>query len=873
MHPFQATYFVLLSATTFLGTAKAQWLLGPTPQQAQNDPFLYRDTWAVLVDDWNNDRKKDLFFANSDGGSQVLLGNDAWRFSLQQVLPTGRAAAAADLDGDGDRDIVLDTGSTRQVYLNYGMGVFTLAAPVVSYPASTSLALGDIDGDGDADLVVGHQGQQNRLYRNNGSAVFTETTQGGLPYFNDATTAVRFVDVDGDGDLDLIEGNYQQPTRLALNNGAGVFLDATATHLPPVSVPVNEIDAGDVDGDGDVDIVVGADYQGLGQTNVLLINDGTGHFTNQTATRLPAWTGISVALVDVDADLDLDLVVPAYLSATQVFRNDGAGYFTNGTASLLPNFTRAGRGIAVGDLDADGRTDVVIACENLGYSPEPRGREELLQNQPSGLVARYSPLHEPWGGMLPSLSLQHINAHVLIDHDHDGDLDLFVGSDFGEQDRSYDNDGKGLFTDVTATRLPLEAGNTVEVAAGDVNGDSYDDLVLTWFNGQQRLWLGSASGGFADATSRMPALVMRAIAVTLGDIDGDNDLDVVFGVDGQSRVFTNNGQGFFTDATQFVLPPMNTTVTAVQLVDLDGDGDRDLLMAEPTTITCHTNNGAGIFASTPIAGLPFHYIGRMVAADFDGDGDNDIFSTSVASYAGEWRLLRNNGNGTFVIGAAVASAGGHESTLNAVDLDGDGDLDIVATSEPNGAIQGINRQFINDGTGSFASTPFPALREYSRAAAVGDVDGDGDPDVVVGNRGWSPNEVYLGQARLFANNTRHVVAENFLRLGTTASIATHARAAGTVSPSLPTFTFAATSLLPQAMPLPPFGNLWLDPLTLVPLSAGATTNGVFVSSLPIPNNASLAGMPIYFQALVEGRTPDNQPELRLTNVTGETILP
>lgn len=868
-NPLKAVSFLLATAL-LVEAAKAQWLLNPTPQAAQNDPFLYRDTWSVLVDDWNGDGNADLFFANDPHQSQLLFGNGAWLIRSTALLSPARAAATADLDGDGDRDLVL-VSSGIQVLRNNGAGAFAAIPIAYPYSGASCVALGDVDGDGDRDLIVGHLNQQNRLYRNNGQGSFTEAL-GGLPFFNDATTAVQLVDVDGDGDLDLIAGNDWQPTRLALNNGSGVFLDVTGTHLPSFSVPVYSMEAADIDGDGDIDLGVGV----WASHSRLLINDGTGHFTDDTSARLPLWSGsmcTGVAWLDVDLDLDLDFIVTAYLGPTRVFRNDGTGHFADHTFLLLPNFVCAGRCIGLGDIDGDGRRDAIIGCEDLGSSPEPRGQNHPLQNLQAGLVRREMPMHEPWGGMLPNPMMEHINAMVLVDHDHDGDLDLFVGRDFGAQDRLYDNDGRGVFTDVTQVRLPIEMGNTVEVAAGDVNGDSWVDLVLTRFEGPASLWLGSAGGGFTDVTAaRMPSVSMRAIAVTLGDIDGDGDRDIVFGVDGQSRVFTNNGQGFFTDATQFSIVPMNVMVTAVELADLDGDNDLDLLMSEPLAVTRYVNNGSGVFTPVAIPGLPTLLHSRTVAADFDGDGDRDIFCTSAVTNAASWRLLRNNGNGTFVVGSPASGASGRESTMTAVDFDGDGDIDIVATSVPELGQFGTNRLYRNDGSGSFAIHAFPGQREFSRAGVVGDVDADGDPDVLVGNRFWFSNGARLGHMQLFANTRRHVSANAWLHVGGSASIVTRAVAANGPA-SLLACTFAATAGLPASLSVPPFGELWLDPSAIVILASGFTVGSAFTSSVAIPNDPGLVGIPLYFQSLVEGRTSTNQPELRFTNVTRETIQP
>ncbi len=126
---------------------------------------------------------------------------------------------------------------------------------------TTSVALGDVDGDGDLDMVIGnYSGQQNRLCVNNGTGAFSDATASRMPVDTDYTTSVALGDVDGDGDLDMVIGNRTRPVsqnRLYLNNGTGTFTDATASRMPVANDNTTSVALGDVDGDGDLDIVIG----------------------------------------------------------------------------------------------------------------------------------------------------------------------------------------------------------------------------------------------------------------------------------------------------------------------------------------------------------------------------------------------------------------------------------------------------------------------------------------------------------------------------------------------------------------------------------------------------------------------------------------
>ena len=352
------------------------------------------------------------------------------------------AVAVGDIDGDGDLDLVVVNmaacampggwcGSDHdQVYKNDGNGAFveTTAMSLPMDPSgSYAVALGDIDGDGDLDLAIGKGGHhtaysygipvQNRLFRNDGTGTFTDITTAHLPTVADITSAIAFADVDGDSDLDMVVGNGgdygAEQNRLYLNDGSGTFTDATASQFPATHDVTASAAFGDVDGDGDFDLVFGN-----GGQNRLYLNNGSGMFMDATNTRLPAWADgtTAVDLRDVDGDSDLDIVVAngsASAEQNRLYINDGAGVFLDATATRLPAVADSSAGVALDDIDGDGDPDIVFGSIQ---------QNRLYRNDGTGMFTDVTALHMPtawnaWGR----------STVVFGDIDDDGDSDLFWG--------------------------------------------------------------------------------------------------------------------------------------------------------------------------------------------------------------------------------------------------------------------------------------------------------------------------------------------------------------------------------------------------------------------------------------------------------------
>jgi FG-GAP-like repeat len=326
--------------------------------------------------DADGDGDLDLLIAKEIQPNVLLLNDGSGRMTVAPagMLPGGaydsEDVAVADFDRDGDLDaaIAAEDDQNSELYLNGGSGFFTSAYDrLPARGVAQSVIAADVDRDGDADLLFGNHGQ-NFLFINHGGR-FVDQTHVRLPAVDDLTQDLEAGDVDGDGDLDLVVGNVDD-NRLLLNDGAGFFTEAAAGRLPlrAEGEETREADLADVDGDGDLDLyfanlpfVAGADPQ-----DRLLINDGRGFFSDQTAARIGKESRYTVdaEFTDVDRDGDLDLVT-ANLNDSHPYRvslNDGAGVFKDATGSVFPSgLTGQGVDAEVADFNGDGRLDIYFS--------------------------------------------------------------------------------------------------------------------------------------------------------------------------------------------------------------------------------------------------------------------------------------------------------------------------------------------------------------------------------------------------------------------------------------------------------------------------------------------------------------------------------
>jgi len=352
--------------------------------------------------------------------------------------------------------------------------VFTPLQPDTFAAGATFVnAFADIDSDGDLDLFVGFDGRPNRLYRND-AGVFTDVAAAAGVADARATRAAAFGDMDADGDADLLLGLTPSPSGSVLRlyrNDRGVFADTTAAAgLTLATGAVRQPVWVDVDGDGDLDLFIAF----RDRPNALFRNDG-GVFRDQAPALGLADPRRSVGAVwfDADEDGDLDVAVANMDGdANGLFRNDGARFVDMAEAAGVAWGGRApkdpGRGtvrVCAADLDTDGRFDLVAA--NYG----PLG---FFSNRGGG---RFADSAEAWGLAIDS----RYDACAPADVDHDGRLDLYVnGTVTGGvswQDSLLRNTGTRFVDETPPVIRRLQADHGVQWADIDADGDL--DLALT----------------------------------------------------------------------------------------------------------------------------------------------------------------------------------------------------------------------------------------------------------------------------------------------------------------------------------------------------------------------------------------------------------
>ncbi|RYZ16523.1 MAG: VCBS repeat-containing protein, partial [Myxococcaceae bacterium] len=644
-------------------------------------------------------------------------------------LPLG-SLAIADMNGDGLPDIV-GTGGLTAVLLNQGGATFSSS----TYPGGGgSLSVVDLDADGALDVVVASHLVS--IYYGTGGGLLAKSVEVSPSGY----LAAMVADLNGDGRPDLVQGHETSSSvRVLFNQGSRVFAAPVTYTLRP-GPPIKLMTSFDMNGDGTLDIVVPRS----GRSDVLL-NSGTGEFTLTDSVVGPGVpTGVFVG--DVDDDGDTDLLLSSE-GAIGVMRKPASGP-VGGLESYAAHLTRFG----VGDLDNDGVTDFAtsspegwgVLLMRDGALPVGQvfptfartltvtddfngdGQQDLVFSSSSRFSVQFGS-----GGSFGPLQTYGVGVGAVGlgsgDLDGDGRPELLVAGRSGAV-QVFPNQGDGTFG---APQVHQVGWGRTSLARADFDGDGLPDLAVSDCGANRVSILRNVGGGKLAAPVAYPTSSCVE-ALRAGDLDGDGDADLA-GVNATAAsvlVLSNEG-GVFSALVPFktnqLIQPRNLAV-----VDVDGDGGEEVAVASYLSgrVMLLTLVGGQLTQLTnyPLSLNPY----QLVTADFTGDQKTDIMAVCNASLSpsvGEVMLMTNNGSGAFSSGSIDPGGVESWSMVAPADLDGDGDVDLSFTSTSGHGVR------MNKGGGVFEEPTFLKVPVgTSQAAAMGDLDGDGRPEVVIGGQ-------------------------------------------------------------------------------------------------------------------------------------------
>jgi hypothetical protein len=765
---------LLLALAGVLGVAPqaiyAQW-----PAFDVRHPFgpINDKTYSVAVGDLNGDGHLDIVTGNHGEQNVVYLNDGTGNFATARIFGPDNdvtsSVAVGDLNSDGYLDIIIGNHGQNAVYLNDGAGNFAAARNFgPNNSVTNSVVVGDVNGDGYLDIIVGNNGQ-NVVYLNDGAGNFT--TERNFGTGSDNTYSVVLGDLNGDSHLDIVTGNSGQivderhtgePNMIYLNDGGGNF--STPRSFGTSSDRTFSVAVGDLNGDGHLDIVTGnGDEPNLepgifvGEQNILYLNDGTGNFSTSQAFGPNDDKTSSVVIADLDGDGYLDILVGNREQANFVYLNDGSA--TSFTPLVFGTGLDATRSVVAGDMNGDGHLDLVTG--NVPQIDWGTSGDNTGQRLVGGQNVVY--LNNGAGALSSTRDLgtdsDDTYSVAVGDVNGDGHLDIVTGNIprrdgnnyVGGQNVVYLNDGAGHFS--TARSFGTGSDSTFSVAVGDINGDGHLDIVTgnisrgdgnNYVGGQNVVYLNDGAGHFSTARN-FGTSSDSTFSVAVGDMNGDGHLDIIAGNSTQQNfVYLNDGAGNFPTGRPFGTD--NGITRSLVVGDMDGDGYLDIIAGDRGGQNwVYLNDGQGNFATGRPFGTGNDITQSVAVGDMDGDGYLDIVT---ANSRHPNIVYLNDGQGNFPTSRSFGSGNDDTNSVAVGDVDGDGHLDIITGN------RGQSVVYLNDGKGHFSSSrDYGTGADYTLSVAVGDVNGDGQLDIIAGRK--LSNMIFLNKMRRASGLPNH----------------------------------------------------------------------------------------------------------------------
>ena len=675
-----------------------------------------------------------------------------------------------DIDNDGDSDVVgsryfagfMGTATGFVVLKNTGSG--NLNSTPVYYPSPNSsdfVYSAMLNNDDYPDIIVANTGNN---YAGNSISVYFNLGNGtfGSPagYFTGGgPVGIAAEDFNGDSKTDLAVATYGSfgagnTVTLLINNGDGTFADPI---LYPAGNSPMKISAGKINADNFIDLAVANEN---GKVNVL-INSGTGTFSSRTEYAFTL-SGMSykpnVKLADIDNDSDLDILYSnnalsaGNAPAIGLLRNSGL-IFSPPELIQTTNFAAGIRDIETADLNNDGWNDIITANANARATD---GYQVMLSDGSGGFLPSYR-----------NNAGQNTEDVMTGDMDNDGNTDVLTADSYSMQITVHKNPGSGILP-VPAT---FETGNSFSASVdfADIDGDLDLDAVVsasgrTATGVQVRYMKNLGNGNFDGGT--VCSIRGGGVQAKFRDLNGDSRPDILFATAINSAPYDfhyaiNNGDGTF-GAVQ-TKPLGSCGWYDIDAADLDNDGDNDAIITEwlgcpgisesSRRIYICLNNGSAVF-SNPIIKVVSPQPAPIAFGDFNADGNKDIITGSAGALI---EISMGLGNGDLMppVSYSVGEQGGATDIVVA-DFNRDGKSDIASSNFWEGTSMSV---LYGNGDGTFQtalilpSAYSPDLLNVSGITA-GDLDNDGDKDIIVGNNASNSLSLYYNNNGAFEYKMR-----------------------------------------------------------------------------------------------------------------------
>jgi hypothetical protein len=328
---------------------------------------------------------------------------------------------------------------------------------------------------------------------------------------------VSMGDLDGDGDLDLVLAKGRHTPlldRVLLNDGRGGFV---ASDLGPTADRTYTAALADVDGDGDLDAITSNDRP---DKKLVYLNNGKGQFSVVGTWGVPEWSTRNAAVADLNGDSKIDVIAANRPGPSFVCLNEGGGRFASDCIRIP---AASATSIVPADFDKDGFIDLAVPSRDGGQS-------HIYFNDGKAGFTRTAPFG-------PADAAARVGA--AADFNGDGSVDLVVGDEKAASMVVYLNDGKGVLT--AGFQVADKTKTPYAIAAGDLNGDRRPDIVLGYTSGPHSVFFNDGTGrqfsplSFGDQKG-------AAYGFALGDINGDNFPDIALARSGAPNVLYLSGK-------------------------------------------------------------------------------------------------------------------------------------------------------------------------------------------------------------------------------------------------------------------------------------------------------------------------------------------